>query len=104
MELNMDKHYIVAVIFPKPGKEDALKAAILENIPKVRKEKGNIRYDLHTLKSDGTKFMFYEIWADKAAFEAHATASHMLAYREKTRELIAAPAEISIWSEVDVAG
>jgi quinol monooxygenase YgiN len=100
----MDKYYIVAVIHPKPGKEEALKAVILENIPKVRQEKGNLRYDLHTLKSAGTKFMFYEIWADKAAFEAHAKAPHMLAFRDKTGDLTAAPADISIWLEVDVAG
>jgi quinol monooxygenase YgiN len=102
MELKMDKYYIVATIYPKPGKEKALKDAILKNIPNVRKEKGSIRYDLHELKSDGTKFLFYEIWADKAAFEAHKVAPHMSAYRENTKDLIASPADISLWSSVDV--
>ncbi|MDR1242644.1 MAG: antibiotic biosynthesis monooxygenase [Deltaproteobacteria bacterium] len=99
----MDKYYIVAFIYPKPGKEEALKAEILGNIPNVRKEKGNIRYDLHELKADGTKFMFYEIWADKAAFDGHLTAPHMLAYRERIKDIIAAPTEVGIWSAVDVS-
>jgi quinol monooxygenase YgiN len=98
----MDKYYIVATIYPKPGKEEALKTEILNNIPKVRKEKGCLCYNLHVLKSDGTKFLFYEIWADKAAFEAHGTVPHMQSYREKIKDLIIKPADITIWSEVDV--
>ncbi|GHV52891.1 antibiotic biosynthesis monooxygenase [Deltaproteobacteria bacterium] len=98
----MDKYFITALIFPKPGKEEALKAEILKNIPNVRKEKGCLRYDLHTLKSNGAKFLFYEIWEDKAAFEAHGVAPHMAVYREKTKDLLAAPTDVTIWSAVDV--
>jgi quinol monooxygenase YgiN len=97
----MDKYYITALIYPRAGREEAIKAEILKNIPKVRQEKGCLRYDLHVLKSGGDKFLFYEIWADKAAFEAHVAAPHMAVYREKTRDLLAAPTEVSIWSAVD---
>jgi quinol monooxygenase YgiN len=100
----MDKYYIVATIYPKPGKEKDLKDAIIKNIPNVRKEKGNIRYDLHELKADGTKFLFYEIWADKAAFEAHKVAPHMVAYSKNIKDLLAGPTDITLWSSVDVVG
>ena len=99
----MDKYYIVAMVYPKAGQEDAVRAAILGIIPDVRKEKGCLRYDLHVLKAGGDRFMFYEIWEDKAAFEAHGVAPHMMAYRERVKDLLETPAEVSIWSAVDVA-
>ena len=35
----MDKYYIVATIYPKVDKEEAVRAEILKNIPEVRKER-----------------------------------------------------------------
>ena len=99
----MDKYYIVAIVHPKAGKEEAVKTEILKNIPDVRKEKGCLRYDLHVLKDGGGSFMFYEIWEDKAAFEAHRIAPHMMAYREKVKDLLEKPSDVSIWSAADVA-
>ncbi len=98
----MDKYYIVATIHPKEGKEEAVKAEILKNIPNVRKEKGCLRYDLHTLKDGSGTLMFYEIWADKAAFAAHGVAPHMTAYRERVKDLLAKPTDVTIWSAEDV--
>lgn len=98
----MDKVYVTAIISPKAGMEDKVKAEILANIPNVRKEQGCLRYDLHVLKKDGTKFLFYEIWADRAALDAHAKAPHMLAYRERTKEMLAVPTQVELWSSVNV--
>jgi quinol monooxygenase YgiN len=99
----MDKYYIVAVVYPKAGQEDAVKKEILKNIPHVRKEKGCLRYDLHELKEGGGRFMFYEIWADKAAFEGHRVAPHMAAYSERVKDLLEKPTEVSLWSATEVA-
>lgn len=98
----MGKYYIVATIYPKAGKEEALKAELLKNIPNVRKENGCLRYDLHELKATVGKFMLYEVWANHAAFEAHGVAPHMEAYRERVKDLLEKSADISIWSAVDV--
>ena len=98
----MDRYYIVATIYPKAGKEEAVKAELLKNIPEVRKEAGCLWYDLHELKAGG-RFMFYEIWENKAAFEAHGAAPHMVAYRERIKDLLEKPTEISVWSAADVA-
>ena len=99
----MDKYYIAAMVYPKPGSADALKTEILKNIPDVRQEKGCLRYDLHELKDGGGRFMFYETWEDKSAFEGHCTAPHMMAYRERIKDLLEKPTEVFIWSAVDVA-
>ena len=97
----MGKYYIVAKIHPKAGKEEALQNRILANIPVVRKENGCLRYDLHKNRNDNT-LMFYEIWADQDAFKAHASAPHMLAYREETKDWLEKPTEVSIWSSINV--
>jgi len=99
----MDRYYIVATIYPKAGKEEAVRSEILKNIPIVRKEQGCLRYDLHVLKDGAGRFMFYEIWANKATFEAHGVAPHMMAYRERIKELLEKPTEVSVWSAVEVA-
>lgn len=98
----MDKHYIVATIYPKVGKEEDLQALILANIPNVRGENGCLRYDLHKNRKENT-FMFYEIWADKEAFKAHTTAPHMLVYRDASKDLLEKPTDVTIWSAVVVA-
>lgn len=97
----MNTYYISAKLCAKPGKEETLLAAILENIPRVRAEAGCLRYDLHRNRDDGTCFLFYEIWADKAAFAAHGTAPHMLTYRETVKDLLACPTEVAIWQACD---
>jgi len=100
----MSMCYVTAVISPKAGMEDAVQAAILGNIPVVRKEQGCLRYDLHVQEKDGvTRFLFYEIWKDRAALAAHAAAPHMLAYRDRTKDMLAVPTQVDIWSGVDMA-
>ena len=98
----MDKYYIVAKIHPKAGMEDQLQTRIQANIPLVRQESGCLRYDLHKSRSDNT-FTFYEIWADKASFEAHVnTAPHMKQYRADTKDMVEKPSDITILSAVDL--
>lgn len=68
---------IVAEITARPGQEDALRAATLPLIARVRNEPENILYFLHEdLQSPG-HFTFYEIFGNEAAFEAHNQTSHV---------------------------
>jgi quinol monooxygenase YgiN len=99
----MDRCYVTALITPKPDKRSTLKEAILANIPIVRKEKGCLRYDLHELQSDGSQFVFYEIWENRAALDVHSSSAHMTAYRARTKDWLAEPTKVSLWSAVDVA-
>jgi quinol monooxygenase YgiN len=99
---SMSKCYVTAVISPKLGMENRVEAEILSNIPLVREERGCLRYDLHVQKRDGVKFLFYEIWEDLAALDAHLKTPHMLAYQERTKDMLAAPAQVDTWSGVNV--
>src|SRR5205809_462349 len=62
---------VVAEIHAKPGKENELRAATLPLVAKVRHEPNNLLYFLHEDREAPGHFIFYEIFASQADFEAH---------------------------------
>ncbi|MEO9254898.1 MAG: putative quinol monooxygenase [Tepidiformaceae bacterium] len=70
---------IVAKLQANAGKEDELAAVLKKMVAAVKQnEAGKVpTYSLHTSKNDPTLFMFYEQYADAAAFEAHGKTEHM---------------------------
>jgi quinol monooxygenase YgiN len=68
---------VVADIRAKPGKEDALRKATLPLVADVRSEKNNRLYFLHEDRNAAGHFVFYEIFASKADFDAHNQTSHV---------------------------
>lgn len=97
----MSKCYVTARITAKAGMAPALREEMLRNIPLVRSEHGCIRYDLLTLPDHEGVFLFNEVWEDKAALQAHAASDHMAVYHERTRDMLAGPASVDVWSAVD---
>ena len=85
----------------KDNLEAQLEAEVVKNIPNVRAEKGCIRYDFHKNRSEDGTFLFYEIWESPEALDAHGKTPHMLAYKERTKELLACPTVVTVWSQVD---
>lgn len=62
---------IVAEVRAKPGKEAELRAATLPLIALVRSDPKNLVYFLQEDREAPGHFIFYEIFANKADFEAH---------------------------------
>src|SRR6476659_9379502 len=62
---------VVAEIRAKPGKEAELRAATLPLIGLVRGDPKNLVYFLQEDRQTPGHFIFYEIFANKADFEAH---------------------------------
>lgn len=62
---------VVAQVRAKPGQEDALRAATLPLIALVRSDPKNLVYFLQEDREAPGHFIFYEIFATKADFEAH---------------------------------
>ena len=89
---------VVAIVTAKPGRREEILAAFRANVPAVRAEKGCIEYG-PAVDADGfgsfqakmgpDTFVVIETWADADALKAHAMAPHMIAYGEKTKDLIA---------------
>ena len=78
---------VVADIRAKPGKEDELRAATLPLVADVRSEPNNLLYFLHEDREAPGHFIFYEIFATKADFEAHNETPHVKAWFNKLPEL-----------------
>ena len=75
---------VVARLRAASGKGDALAALLVEQAAAVRaSEPGCLVYRMHRSTRDPDLFLFYEMYADEAALEAHRTAPHLAAFRQR---------------------
>ena len=75
---------VVAKLRAAKDKGDALTVLLMEQAAVVRKaEPGCIVYRVHRSTTDPALFLFYETYADDAAFDLHRNAPHLAAYRER---------------------
>lgn len=86
-DIPADAYAVVAEIRAKPGKEDALRAITLPLVAKVRAEPHNLLYFLHEDRQAPGHFVFYEIFATQADFEAHNATPHVQAWFARLPEL-----------------
>jgi len=57
--------------------------AILTNADAARtREPGCVRFDVSQREDDPTQWLFYEVYRDAAAFEAHRASPHFAAYQQ----------------------
>src|SRR4051794_5164241 len=74
----------IAKIPAAKGKGDALTALLTEQAAAVRAaEPGCTVYRPHRSTRDPDVFVFYEVYADETAFDAHRNAPHLAAFRER---------------------
>jgi quinol monooxygenase YgiN len=78
---------VVAEIRAKPGKEGALRAITLPLVAKVRAERNNLLYFLQEDREAPGHFVFYEIFASQADFDAHNATPHVQAWFARLPEL-----------------
>lgn len=91
---------VVAKIRATRGKGEALAALLAEQAAAVRRaEPGCLIYRLHRSTKDSDLFLFYEMYVDDAAFEAHRKAPHLAAYRERREKegLVVGAGEVEIF-------
>jgi quinol monooxygenase YgiN len=78
---------VVAEVRAKPGKESALRDITLPLVAQVRNEPNNLLYFLHEDRETPGRFVFYEIFASKADFEAHNVTPHVQAWFARLPDL-----------------
>lgn len=91
---------VVARIRAAKGRGDALAALLREQVAAVRQaEPGCLVYRPHRSTKDPDLFLFYEQYADQAAFDAHRRAPHLAAFREHREKegLTDGPVEVEIY-------
>jgi quinol monooxygenase YgiN len=94
---------VVAHIRAAPGRGDALAALLAEQAAVVLgAEPGCLIYRVHRSTRDPELFLFYETYADEAAFDAHRTAAHLAAFRERREKegLTAGPAQVEVYRSI----
>ena len=97
-DLNTLKDGLVVTAFweAKPGEVDALVEIIRRFLPQAQAEPGVKAFQIHQSTSEPTRFFFYEVFRDEAAFAEHQQSEHFktliagdavarLARRERTQ-------------------
>ncbi len=78
---------VVAEVRAKPGKEAELRAITLPLIDLVRSDPANLVYFLQESRETPGHFIFYEIFANQADFEAHNAMPYVKEWFTKLPEL-----------------
>jgi quinol monooxygenase YgiN len=92
---------VIAKLKVQPGKEAEFEAAAKQMIATVKEsEPATLTYILHKNTKDPTEFVYYEVYQDQAAFDAHGKTDHMKAFGGKIGALLAGRPEIAILQEV----
>jgi len=86
-EIPAGAYAVVAEVRAKSGKERELRAVTLTLVKQVRAEPNNLLYFLHEDREAPGHFVFYEIFASQADFEAHNATRHVQAWFAKLPEL-----------------
>ncbi len=94
---------VVATLRAAEGKADELAGVLTEQVGVIRKtEPGCLVYTLHRSVKDPRAFLFYEVYADQAAFDAHRASPHLAAYRKRREELglLDGPVDVVVYGTV----
>lgn len=91
---------LIATLTAKAGQESALKAQLTGMVQAVLKEPGCVTYTLHeSCEAPGT-FVFYEVWENQAALDAHNQAPALLSLVARKDELLAAPSQLQFLTHI----
>lgn len=82
---------LIAEFTARPGQGDVVAELLVGLATQVRQEPGNVAFDCYRKLEDASKFVVYEIYRDKAAFEAHISADYGAVFNARLRELIVEP-------------
>ncbi len=70
----------------KPEHRDAFVRAMSDHARRARaNEPGTVRFDVITDEAEPNRVYFYEVYRDKAAFEAHGKAESIATFRAETQ-------------------
>ncbi len=86
----MNQFVIIVDFRLKPGAKAAFLRLINENArASCREEPGCRRFDVLATESEADRVMLYEIYDDRAAFDAHIKTRHFASFNEASAALVA---------------
>ncbi len=90
----MSENYTLFVtIQVKPEKREQFLELTIPYGQECRNEPGNIDFKMYVDEEDQNKFIVYESFQSKAAFQAHRTYPHALKWKKEVENLMEKPRE-----------
>jgi quinol monooxygenase YgiN len=80
--------HVVARYISKAGKEEEVKAVLMELVAPSRRELGCYQYDLLRNPADPREFCFVERWGSDKALDEHAASAHLNVARAQVEPLV----------------
>jgi quinol monooxygenase YgiN len=91
---------LVATLKSAEGKGDSVAEEFKKLVPRVLKDPGTIGYMVCRAVDDPNKFLVFEQYESREAFQAHGQTEHFKAFGQATRGMFAARAEITFYNKV----
>ncbi|WP_339949253.1 putative quinol monooxygenase [uncultured Albimonas sp.] len=82
---------LLARLTARPGREQALRDAIADLVPRVLVEDGCIAYHAHVSDAAPATVVMYEAWRDQAALDVHAAGPALAELAARFDDLLAEP-------------
>lgn len=93
---------VVATVKVKTGSEAVAEALFRRHIDYVRREEpGTVVYALQRARKEPRAFLFYERYADGAAFDRHGKSAAMQSLYRDLTPILDGPPTIEFYDEVD---
>jgi autoinducer 2-degrading protein len=91
MPFGVESMYVVTVDFVvRPGSESEFRRHMVANASASRaREPGCLQFDVTLDPLDSASIFLYEVYVDRAAFDAHVASEHFAAFDEVTRDMVA---------------
>jgi quinol monooxygenase YgiN len=96
----MSEVVVVATLHGKPDRAAEFEAAYVELVASTHNEDGCLLYALHRSVADPAELVMIERWASREALEAHRTNPAIKQFSERTAEMVAAPAVVTVYEAI----
>jgi quinol monooxygenase YgiN len=87
--------FIFARFHAREGEEDAIAAALRDQLGPVRVESGCLAIEAFRCTRDPRLFYLYSRWIDEAAFDIHAKLPHTVRFLDRVEPLIDHPLDVT---------
>jgi quinol monooxygenase YgiN len=87
------------------GVEDAFDRLVAATVARIRDEEpGTLLYLCHHVREEPQARVFYELYADRAAFDAHEQQAHVRAFLDQRQAFMDGPVRVEFMDPVDGKG
>ncbi|MBV4506920.1 antibiotic biosynthesis monooxygenase [Pseudomonas sp. BW13M1] len=83
-----EQHAFILKAKTRPEQSEAFEQLFRPYVEPSRQEPGCIEYHMLRDKEDPSLFVFFEVWATKAALDVHSALPHMAAFFEKRMDYL----------------